>query len=134
MSILTEELDIKNARFSRVVNYDEAKSKVIRQEALSKLVEYAVAHGVKYFAIEDLSRPNTISGKVRKWSIREHQQQMEMLVKKVGGILIKVNPAYTSIDAIGIALSRGIDNHTASAYIIALRGIKRHGLIQKSTI
>jgi len=97
-----------------------------RQETLSKLVKYAVAHGVKYFVIEDLSKPNKIKGKVRKWSVREYQQQMEVLVKKVSGVLIKVNPAYTSIDAIGISLARRIDTHTASAYLIALRGIERH--------
>ncbi|RLE95836.1 MAG: hypothetical protein DRJ96_07850 [Thermoprotei archaeon] len=106
----------------------------IRQEALSKLVEYAVAHGVKYCVIEDLSKPSKIRGKIRKWSVREYQQQMKMLVKKVGGILIKVNPAYTSIDAIGIALSRRIDIHSASAYLIALRGMERHKLIQKATV
>jgi len=31
---------------------------------------------------------------------------------------------YTSIDAIGMALAKGIDVHTASAYLIALRGLK----------
>jgi len=59
---------------------------------------------------------------------------MEMLVRKVNGVLIKLNPAYTSIDAVGVALSRGINIHSASAYLIALRGIKRHRLIQKATI
>ena len=124
--------DVRNIHFPEVVNYSEDKSRVIRQEALSKLVEYAVSHGVKYFVIEDLSRPNSIRGKVRKWSINEYQQQIEMLTKKIDGVLIKVNPAYTSIDAIGIALSRRIDIHTASAYLIALRGIVRYTMIQKA--
>ncbi len=126
--------DIKNIHFPEVINYNEDRSRAIRQEALSKLVEYAVSHGAKYFVIEDLSRPNSIRGKVRKWSIKEYQQQMAVLIKKVGGILIKANPAYTSIDAIGIALSRRIDIHTASAYLIALRGIERHTKIQKAII
>ncbi|RLF22973.1 MAG: hypothetical protein DRN15_07520 [Thermoprotei archaeon] len=126
--------DVRNIRFPEVVNYDKDKSRAIRQEALSKLVEYAVSHGVKYFVIEDLSKPNKIRGKIRKWSVREYQQQMEMLIKKVSGTLIKVNPVYTSIDAIGIALSRRIDIHTASAYLIALRGIKGYELIQKTII
>ena len=118
--------DVRNIHFPEVVNYDKDKSRVLRQRALSKLVEYAVSHGAKYFIIEGLSRPNSTRGKVRKWSIREYQQQMKMLVKKVDGVLIEVNPAFTSIDAIGIALSRRIDIHTASAYLIALRGIKGH--------
>ena len=124
--------DVRNIHFPEVVNYSEDKSRVIRQEALSKLVEYAVSHRVKYFVIEDLSRPNSIRGKVRKWSINEYQQQIKMLTKKIDGVLIKVNPAYTSIDAIGIALSRRIDIHTASAYLIALRGIVRYTMIQKA--
>lgn len=124
--------DAKKVYFPEVVNYGEDKSRVIRQEALSKLVEYAVSHGVKYFVVEELSRPKSIRGKVRKWTVREYQQQMEMLVKKVGGVLIKVNPAFTSIDAVGIALLRRIDVHTASAYLIALRGIRRHAMMQKA--
>ncbi|ADB58198.1 IS200/IS605 family element transposase accessory protein TnpB [Archaeoglobus profundus] len=126
--------DIRNIHFPEVINYDKNKSRAIRQDALSKLVEYAVSHGVKYFVIEDLSKPNNIRGNVRKWSIRKYQQQVSMLVKKVGGTLVKVNPAYTSIDAIGISLSKGIDVHTASAYLIALRGIKRYTTIQKATV
>jgi len=121
--------DIRNIHFPEVVNYNRDKSKAIRQESLSKLVEYAVSHGVKYFVVEELSKPDNLRGRVRKWSIREYQQQIEMLVKKIGGVLIKVNPSFTSIDAIGVALSRRIDIHTASAYLIALRGIKRYTMI-----
>jgi len=121
--------DIRNIHFPEVVNYNRDKSRAIRQESLSKLVEYAVSHGVKYFVVEELSKPDNLRGRVRKWSIREYQQQIEMLVKKVGGVLIKVNPSFTSIDAIGVALSRRIDIHTASAYLITLRGIKRYTMI-----
>ncbi len=81
-----------------------------------------------------MNKPERIRGKVRKWSIREYLLQIEMLVRKVNGMLIKANPAYTSIDAIGVALARGLDAHTASAYLIALRGIERHSSIQKATI
>jgi len=126
--------DIKNIHFPEVVNYDKNKSRTIRQEAPSKLVTYAVSHGVRCFVVEDLNKPQRIKGKVRKWAIKEYLLQMEMLARKVNGVLIKVNPAYTSVDAIGIALARGLDIHTASAYLIALRGIKRHDLIQKAII
>ena len=123
---------IKNIHFPEAINYDKNKAKAIRQEAIVKLIKYAVAHGVKYFVIENLEKPSIIKGKIRKWTIREYLQQIEMLVKKASGVLIKVNPVYTSIDAIGVALSRRIDIHTASAYLIALRGIKRYNLIQKA--
>ncbi len=126
--------DVKNIHFPEVINYDRNKSRAIRQEALSKLVTYAVSHGVKYFVVEDLNKPERIRGKIRKWAIREYLLQMEILVRKVNGALVKVNPAYTSVDAIGIALARGLDIHTASAYLIALRGIKSHNSIQKAII
>lgn len=58
---------------------------------------------------------------------------MEVLVPKVGGILIKVNPAYSSVSARIIAEDLGLDIHTASAYIIALRGLKRYRKLQNDT-
>ena len=117
--------DIKNVHFPEVVNYPRAKAKVIRQEAVCKLVKYAVTHNVRFFVIEELKKPSKIKGKVRRWSIREYTQQIEILVKKVNGKLIKVNPTYASIDALGIAINLGLDIHTASAYIIALRGLEK---------
>ncbi|PUA33933.1 MAG: hypothetical protein B7O98_00500 [Zestosphaera tikiterensis] len=118
--------DVRNAHFPEVVTLPREKAKVIRQESLSRLLEYAVAHGVRYFAVEKLKRPSENHGKVGRWSLREYLQQMKILVKKVNGVLIEVNPAYTSIDATAVALSRRIDIHTASAYLIALRGIERY--------
>jgi hypothetical protein len=47
-----------------------------------------------------------------------------VLAKRFNLDIIEVNPAYSSIDAIGIALARGLDKHTASAYLIALRGFR----------
>jgi hypothetical protein len=88
--------------------------------------------GLSIFIIEKLQRPNNVSGKVDRWSLRKYLQQIEMLVKKVGGELIKVNPTYISIDGLGLSLAKGIDRHTASAYLIALRGIERYKTIQKA--
>jgi IS605 OrfB family transposase len=123
--------DVKNVHFPEVINLPKEKSKTIRQEALAELVRYAVAHGVRCFVVEKLHRPEKVKGKTGKWALREYLQQMRMLVKKVGGELVEVNPAYTSIDARGISLAKGIDIHTASAYLIALRGIKRRNLTHK---
>ncbi|MCD6164590.1 MAG: hypothetical protein J7J30_04065 [Candidatus Odinarchaeota archaeon] len=49
---------------------------------------------------------------------------MEILVKKVDGILVKINPMYSSVAARFLAKDLGLDAHTASAYIIALRSLK----------
>ena len=115
---------MKNIHFPEVINYSRGRARAVRQGALSKLVEYAPSHGVKYFVVEKLSRPDKLRGKVGRWSVREYQRQIEMLVRRAGGVLIKVDPAFTSIDATGIMLARRIDVHTASAYLIALRGTK----------
>ena len=123
--------DIKNAHFHEVVSqgFPKNKARTIRQEALAKLVEYAKEHGVKYFVVEKLEKPKaktknkTANRKISKLALGEYLSQMEILVKKVDGKIIKVNPAYTSIDAIPLARKLGLDRHTASAYLIALRGL-----------
>jgi len=58
-------------------------------------------------------------------ALREFIQQMEIIVPKVDGKLIKVNPAYTSISAKIIVKDLGLDIHTTSAYLIAIRGLKK---------
>ncbi len=49
---------------------------------------------------------------------------------KVDGVLIKVNLAYSSVSAGIIAKDLGLDIRTTSAYIIALRGLRK---MQKAT-
>jgi len=123
--------DIKNTHFLEVTShgFPREKAETIRREALAKLVKYAKEHGVKYFIVEKLEKPKTkmrnkaANRKISKFTIREYLNQMEILIRKVGGKLIKVNPAYTSIDAIPISKKLGLDIHTASAYLIALRGL-----------
>jgi len=123
--------DIKNAHFHEVIShgFSKDKAKQIRQEFLVKLVKYAREHGVRYFVVEQLKKPEPRGSKkakrkISKMALMEYLNQMKILVRKVGGKLIKVNPAYTSIDAIPISKKLGIDIHTASAYLIALRGLR----------
>ncbi len=125
--------DVKNGYFSETIShgFPKEKAKAVRQEAVAKLVKYAREHGVKYYVIEKLSKPKpkgtkTAKRKQAKMTLRDFIQQMEVLVPKVDGILIKVNPAYSSVSAKAISKDLGLDVHTASAYIIALRGLKRH--------
>ena len=128
--------DIKNEYFPEVAShgFPKEKAKALRQEAVARLVKYARNHGVKYYVVENLSKPKPKGSKIArrkqsKMALREFIQQMEVLVPKVDGELIKVNPAYSSVSARIIAKDLGLDIHTASAYIIALRGIKRHIMI-----
>jgi len=131
--------DIKNEYFPEITShgFPRGKAKTIRREAIAKLVKYAREHGVKYYVIEDLSKPKpkgtrTAKRKISRMALREFIQQMEVLVPKVDGVLIKVNPAYSSVSARIIAEDLGLDIHTASAYIIALRSIKRYKMIQNA--
>lgn len=43
----------------------------------------------------------------------------------MGGVLVEVNSAYSSASARIIASDLGLDVHTASAYVIALRGLRK---------
>ena len=116
--------DHKSIHFPEAIMSSREKAKALRQEALAKLVKYASNHGVNYFGIEKLSKPKNASGKVGRWSIGDYGQQMRVLVKKASGRLIEINPAYTTIEALAIASRLGLDVHTTSAYIIALRTLK----------
>ena len=123
--------DINNIHFPEVIShgFSRKKARTVRQEALSKLVKYAREHGVKYFIIEKLEKPKNktksrkANRKISKFALKEYLNQMKILAEKVNGKLVEVNPAYTSIDAIPIARKLGLDRHTASAYLIAIRGI-----------
>jgi len=133
--------DLKSEHFPEITShgFPREMARTIRREAVARLVKYARNHGVRYFVIENLSKPKpkgskTARRKILKMALREFIQQMEVLVPKVDGVLIKVNPAYTSVGARIISKDLGLDIHTASAYLIALRGMKRRVAIQKATV
>jgi hypothetical protein len=117
--------DTKTIFFSNAVNTPREVSESMRREALAELVKYAVAHGVKYLVVENLERPRRVEGKVGRWALRQYIQHMRVLARRFNLDIIEVNPAYSSIDAIGVALAQGLDKHIASAYLIVLRGLKR---------
>jgi len=124
--------DVRNERFPEITShgYPRDKARAVRQEALAKLVKYARGHGVRYYVIERLSRPRpkgskSAKRKISKMALRQFTRQMEVLVPKVGGVLVKVNPAYSSVSAKIVSQDLGLDIHTTSAYIIALRGMKK---------
>ena len=97
----------------------------MREEALAELVKYAVAHGVKHLVVESLERPGRVKGKVGKWTLRQYTQHLRVLARRHNVDVVEVSPAYSSIDAVGVALALGLDRHTTSAYLVALRGLVR---------
>jgi len=115
--------DAKTRFFSNAVNAPSETSKTMREEALAELVKYAVAHGVKHLVVESLRRPSRVEGSVGRWALRQYTQHLRVLARRLNADVVEVGSAYSSIDAIGVALALGLDRHTASAYLIALRGL-----------
>jgi len=118
-------LDVKSEHFPEVTShgFPREKAKGLRRQALAKLVKYARNHGVKYYVVENLerSKKKTIcrkaNRKISKWAVREYLTQMEILVKKVDGILVKINPMYSSVAARFLAKDLGLDVHTTSCLL-----------------
>ena len=122
-------LDVKTEHFPEITSHgfpkDEAKD--IRMKALTKLVSYAHHHGVTDYVAEKLSKPKTktrsksANRKIAKFALREYIGHLKVLVPRYSGRLHFINPAYTSIDAIPLSRKLGLDVHTTSAYLLALR-------------
>ena len=74
--------------------------------------------------------------KITRFAKRELLQHGMVMAMKYGFKVLLVNPkGTTNSEEHGKMMRRyGLDRHSTSAYIIALRGIERHDLIQKTTI
>ena len=122
-------LDVKTEHFPEVTShgFPKDKAKDIRMKALARLVSYAHHHGVTDYVAERLSKPKTktlsksANRKITKFALREYIKHLRVLVPRYSGRLHFVNPAYTSVDAIPLAKKLGLDIHTTSAYLLALR-------------
>jgi len=127
-----EILDVRNEHFPEVTSHGFSKEKArdLRLKALSKLVDYAYHHGVVHYVVEELSRPKKKSKskkanrKVSKFALREYINHLKTLIPRYRGKLHFINPAYTSVDAIPLARKLGLDIHTTSAYLLAIRFLK----------
>lgn len=62
--------------------------------------------------------------KVAKFAYREPLGHAKMMVRKRRGIFVQINLAYTSIGAAPLSEKLGLDLHTASAHLLALRFLK----------
>jgi len=125
-----EILDIKNKHFPEVTQhgYLKSKAKDIILKSLSWLVDYATYHSVKYFVFEKLNEikhrktgSRNANRKISRFSHRELLTHAEIMVRNRGGRFITINPAYASIDALPLSKRFGLDIHTASAYLLAIR-------------
>ncbi len=131
-------LDVKNVHFPEITSHGFPKDKArdIRMKSLAKLVDYAHHHGVTDYVAEKLSKPKTktrsksANRKIAKFALREYIEHLKVLVPRYSGKLHFVNPAYTSIDAIPLSRKLGLDVHTTSAYLLALRYLNLRATIK----
>ena len=122
--------DVKIKHFPEVTlaGFPRGRAKDLRLKTLSELIDYASYHNAKYFVFERIGKipkrkmeTRSVSRKVSKFAYAELLRHAEIMVEKRNGIFIQVNPAYASIDAIPLSEKLGLDVHTASAYLLALR-------------
>ncbi len=125
--------DVRNEHFHEVVlaGFSGNKARDLRLKALSRLIDYACHHNVKYFVFEKIGnipkrkmRSKRASRKVSKFAYNELLNHAKVMIKKRGGIFVQASPAYTSIDAMPLARRLGLDIHSTSAYLLAIRALK----------
>jgi len=108
------------------------RAKYLRLKALSKLIRYAREIGVDYLAFENLSQIKsrkylinpTANRKITRFAKRGMLEHAILIGLKHDFTIILVPPFKTTRYAIKIHKKLGLDRHTASAYVIALRGLR----------
>jgi len=130
--------------------YPRRRARVLISMAVHEMLKYAHYHEVKILFLEN---PNTL-GKLKllwikngrrlhrnyNWKVMTFRSNIiEMVAMKAPLYSIKieyVNPkgTTTSKEHDEVMWKYSLDRHTASAYLIALKGIERHTMIQKAII
>jgi len=123
--------DVKTERFPEVVSHGFSRNKAnaVRLQALAKLLDYAYHHGVSVVVFEDLekikkrryTKSRKANRKITRFPKRKLLDHAIVMSMKYGFKVYLVNPAYTTKLGERIKREIGLDRHTASAYLIALR-------------
>jgi len=126
--------DVKNKHFPEVVShgFPSNKARYLRLNAIAELLDYAHHHGVKYICFENLdvikkkkfTKNKKANRKISKFAKREILTHAVIRALRYGFRILFVNPKGSSKEARKIHKKLGLDIHTASAYIIAIRGLK----------
>ncbi len=135
--------DVRAEWFPEVTShgYSRNKANTIRLQALAKLLDYAYLHGVDVVVFEDLARikkrrytkSKTANRKITRFPKRKLLQHGIVMAMKYGFRVYLVNPAYTSKIGEKLGKELGLDKHTASAYILALKYLGVANLISGSS-
>ncbi|MBC7113095.1 MAG: hypothetical protein H5T34_03625 [Candidatus Methanomethyliales bacterium] len=125
-------LDAKTEYFPEVTSqgFPKEKGRDVRMKVLVRLVDYAHHHGVTDYIIERLSKPKTKTAskvanrKIANFALHEYVEHMRTLIPRYSGRLHVVGSIYASMDAIPLSKKLGLDIHTTSAYLLAIRSLK----------
>ena len=129
--------DVKTERFPEITShgFPRNKARAKRLEALAKLLRYAYHHNVGAVAFENLLtikkrkyiNNSTANRKITRFAKRELLQHALAMAMKHGFKVHLIDPKGTtnSKEHDEVMKRHGLDRHTASAYLIALKGLKR---------
>ncbi len=132
-----EIVDVKTAWFPEVTShgFPREKAKVLRLNALARLLEYCYRHGVGTVVFENLlsvkrkrlTRSKKANRKIARFAKKQLIQHGVVMALKYGFRVLLVDPKGTTSSREHSELMKryGLDRHTASAYLIALKGLKR---------
>ncbi len=138
--------DVKTEWFPEITShgYPRGKARAKRLEALSRLLRYAYHHNVGIVVFENLlvikrrryTGSRTANRKITRFAKRELLRHGTIMAMKYGFKILLTNPRGTthSKEHNKAVRKHGLDRHTASAYLIALRGIERSKKTQKVII
>jgi IS605 OrfB family transposase len=131
-----EIVDVKTAWFPEVTShgFPREKAKVLRLNALARLLEYCYRHCVSVVIFENLlsvkrkrfTRSKKANRKITRFAKKQLIQHGVVMALKYGFRVLLVDPKGTTSSREHSELMKryGLDRHTASAYLIALRGLR----------
>jgi len=131
-----EIVDVKTAWFPETAShgFPREKAKVLRLNALARLLEYCYRHGVGTVVFENLlsvkrkrfTRSKKANRKITRFAKKQLIQHGVVMALKYGFRVLLVDPKGTtsSREHSEVMKRYGLDRHTASAYLIALRGLR----------
>ena len=133
-----EIVDVRTAWFPEATShgFPREKAKALRLNALARLLEYCYRHGVSVVVFENLlsvkrkrfTRSRKANRKITLFAKKQLIQHGVVMALKYGFRVLLVDPkGRTSSREHDEVMKRfGLDRHTASAYLIAMRGLNTY--------
>jgi len=131
-----EIVDVRTAWFPEATShgFPREKAKALRLNALARLLKYCHRHGVSVVVFENLlsvkrkrfTRSKKANRKINRFAKKQLIQHGVVMALKYGLRALLVDPKGTTNSREHGELMKkyGLDRHTASAYLIALRGLR----------